>query len=207
MQRFDPIDANVSFDSALKRFEALPPSEQLPILAFMLSYAGGGIGFAEIPRRTGDERSTAAVDDKPLTDSVDSKVVVTQPQPKSEERGVNDLRNLAAAANMQLAEYNALGQHGDNQSYSRAKVQKARSVRAANQPPRSFQNLSIAIMILVSFLLTLGVMLWRQRKSAEPPLPNPATLPMMHGASQTKLIIARHSQATFGIDGGVALRS
>ncbi len=177
MQQLDLVaDAKLSLHTAIKRFETLTSLEQLQILAFVLRYSGGGTGFSETCPPTSREPSAAAIRDESLTDSGDSKLVVSQPLTGSEPPGGNDLRKLGAAANIQIIEESVFDQYSENQTSSHAKAQKARNIWVANQPAWSFQSLSIAITMVVSFSLTLGIMLWQRRLGDLPSANAPATV-------------------------------
>ena len=161
-------NADSRFSAAVKRFEALAPTDQLSVLVFMLSYEVGRTAFAKTSGRTSDEHAAAIKDKPPSHHSSDSKVVVS-PGLESEPRGGSDLAELTAAANIHFVEDYALSLHRRNRSSSCAKARKPRSVRLPKQPPTNSQSfsipmtISIPMMMIVSFSLTLGTMLWQRK--------------------------------------------
>src|SRR5271165_2083600 len=119
MRPLDPVaNAKSSLSAARERFEALTSAEQVTILALVWSFGVGGNGIAKTPRQTSHELAAEAIKNKQLPDPHDSEVVVTQPRPESEQHGANDLRALAAAAQIQIDEYDVLAEHSESESSS-----------------------------------------------------------------------------------------
>ena len=163
MQPLDPVvNAKSSLSAALQRFEALTTADQLSILTFVLGWGVGADRLAKATRQTSDELGAEAIKDKQPPDH-DSKTVVVQPQPETEQHGGNHLRELAAAAQIQIFEYDVLAEHSKSEGSSRPKGRAALSVGFANQPAKNSQSFWIALTMTVSFLLTIGISLYQRK--------------------------------------------
>ena len=161
------------------------------------------MGFVKTPvRTTGPEHAaTPAIEDKPLSHGSDSEAAARQGVEPAQRHG-DGLRELAAAANILVVEDQALGLHGGNVGSSGAKARKSRRFRVPDPPLTNLQNpslpmsISIPMVMIVSFSLTLGIMLWQRHierlatpelKAAAAPLAErrgPSSLAPVHDADE-----------------------
>jgi hypothetical protein len=83
----------------------------------------------------------------------------------------------AALAKVKIIESDAVAHHGQGNFPLPVKMSDARAPRAAAVRPASFPTLSIVMTMVCSFVLTLGVMLWRRQSDASASQ-NPTPLPL-----------------------------